>query len=100
MFTIKPAGNICLDHTTKIQQISGSSPLQKGIFPVISIEWLEGMRSPNSNSGVNNLKITSEVNHVINCQLLGITKQYKLRVSMSSFNQRLLILITAKPLHD
>lgn len=72
MFTIKLTGNICLDHTTKIQQktTSGSSPppAKKGIFPIVSIEWLEGMRSPDISGGVNNLKITSAVNDVINWQ--------------------------------
>lgn len=99
MFTTKPAGNICLDHTTKIQQrmTSGSSPLQKGIFPIISIEWLEGVRSPDISGAVNNLKTISAVNDVINWQFLGITKQHQLRVSRISFN--LLILLTTKPLH-
>lgn len=57
------------------------------------------MRSREINGGVNKLKITSAENDVKNWQFLGITEQHQLRVSMISFNQKFLILITAKPLH-
>lgn len=79
MFTIKLAGNICSDHAAKIQQkkSSGSSPLPKGTFPIINIEWLEGMRSPVISDGVNNLKITAAANDVINWKFLGISKQHQ-----------------------
>lgn len=57
-----------MDRAAKIQQkkSSGSSPPPKGTFPIINIEWLEGMRSLVISDGVNNLKMTAAANVVIN----------------------------------